>query len=246
MDVQMLCRLGNSGPVDSPHSLWREAILPHLVDGSASLARKLWDSVLEPEATLLDALKGHARAQHFEPGPLRETVAKVERHRAEQRQTEAPSPVWHVLWEMGAAQCSAEQGPELTTLALIQLDRLNDVRHRLWRGQAALLLPRLTRLRVSICQELTNKNGHTWPTRLGAAFMDDEQRRRVEADPLATEFGPLELILQRRPECGGQKYLALVQRARWMRNQLAHNQTVSYGDFVNLYDTQQRLGFVRA
>jgi hypothetical protein len=242
LDMQMLCRLGEPGPVGAPQSLWREAVLPHLVDGSASLARKLWEVVLQPEPALLAALAEHAREQRLEPAPLREAVRKLGRHRSESGQFEAPPAAWQTLWEMGAAQSCAEHGPELTAVALALLDDMPAVRNRLWRGQATLLLPRLTRLRIAICQALTDKHGRSWPLRLGAAFMDEEQRRRVAADPLATEFGPLEYILQRRPEAGGQRYLALVQRAREMRNLLAHNQPVSFGDFEGLHELQQRLG----
>lgn len=241
LDMQLLCRLGELEPLGSPECLWREAVLPHLVDGSISLVSHLWEVVLESETLLLAALKEHARAQGLEQAKLREAVRKLGRPRPETRRAESPPAAWQALWEMGAAQSSAEHGPELTTAARALLDDTAAVRNRLWRGQAALLLPRLTRLRLAICQALTEKHGRSWAMRLGAAFMDEEQRRRVEADPLATEFGPLEFILQRRPEAGGQRYLALVQRARWMRNQLAHNQTVSFSEFKGLWDLQNSL-----
>lgn len=241
LDVRMLCRLGEQEPVGSAEAVWREAVLPHLADGSATLAARLWEVVLGPEAELLEALREHAR-QRMEVGAVREAYRALGRQRTERAQAEAPPPVWRPLWELGAVQCSAEYGPELTAAALALLEEVAAVRHRLWRGQAALLLPRLTQFRMALCQALTDRHGRSWPLRFGAPFMNDEQKRRVEEDPLATEFGPLELILQWRVEATGQRYLPLVQRARWMRNQLAHNQTVTFGDFKALVEQQQALG----
>jgi hypothetical protein len=70
--------------------------------------------------------------------------------------------------------------------------------------------------------------------------MSEEQRRRVEEDPLSTEHGPLELIV-RRPDVGGQRFIPLVQLTRRMRNQLAHGEVVSFGDFSMLWELQEGL-----
>jgi hypothetical protein len=241
LDVRMLCRLGEQEPVGSVEAVWREAVLPHLADGSATLTARLWEVVLGPEAELLEVLREHAR-QRMEIGALREAYRALGRQRPERAQAEAPPPVWRLLWELGAAQSSAEYGPELTAAALALLDEVAAVRYRLWRGQAALLLPRLTQLRMALCQELTDRHGRSWPLRFGAPYMDEEQKRRVEEEPLATEFGPLEFILQWRQDAGGQRYLPLVQRGRGMRNQLAHSQPVAFGDFKALVEQQQALG----
>ncbi|HEX5746502.1 MAG TPA: hypothetical protein VFZ09_09675 [Archangium sp.] len=241
LELRLMCRLVTRESLLSPESVWREAVLPHVVDGNVGLAAKLWDVVLEPEATLLDALRRKAREQGLEPSALREVLRRLGRPKAERSAGDLPPAAWRPLWEMGAAWHNVEHGPELTVLALAALEDLPAVRNRLWRGQSALLMPRLNRVRMEVCRALTEKHGRSWPTRFGAAFMDEEQRRRVEEDPLSTEHGPLENILYRRPDVGGQRFLPLVQLSRQMRNLLAHDEIVSFGDFRSLWEMQDGL-----
>jgi hypothetical protein len=240
LDMRLVCRLGEQTPASSPEVLWREAVLPQLVVGDLVLATQLWDLVLQPEAMLMSTLQEHGRQRGLEAGTLREAVRRKGRSGREPSQEGPPPPVWQSLWEMGAAQCSVEHGPELSVLALAMLDDVTGLRSRMWRGQAELLLPLLTRLRMAICQTLTEKHGRGWPLRYGKAWMDEEQQRLAAEDPLSTEFGPLEIIL-RRPEVGGQRFYSLVQAGRLMRNLLAHNMSVSFGDFRALWQMKEEL-----
>jgi hypothetical protein len=171
---------------------------------------------------------------------LREAVRRRGRSGRDQGHEGPPPPAWLPLWEMGAAQCSVEHGPELTVLALAMLEDVTGLRSRMWRGQAELLLPLLTRLRMAICQVLTEKHGRAWPLRYGKAWMDEEQQRLAAEDPLSTEFGPLEFIL-RRTEVGGQRFHPIAQAGRLMRNLLAHNMAVSFGDFKDLWQMREEL-----
>ncbi|NOK17821.1 hypothetical protein [Corallococcus carmarthensis] len=240
LDMRLVCRLGEQSPANSPETVWREAVLPHLVVGDLSLATQLWDTVLQSEAVLMSALREHGRQRGLEAVSLREAIRRRGRPGRDLGQ-EGPLPAtWLPLWEMAAAQCSVEHGPELTVLALAILEDVSGLRSRMWRGQAELLLPLLARLRMAICQILTDKHGRGWPLRYGKAWMDEEQQRLAAEDPLSTEFGPLELILKR-AEVGGQRYQAIAQALRLMRNLLAHNMAVSFGDFKDLWQMREEL-----
>jgi hypothetical protein len=200
LDMRLVCRLTVQEPRLTPESLWREAVLPFVAGSDITLAARLWEAILEPEAPVMEVLRGYGREQGLEATAVREAVRRLGRSKGERTAGSLPPPSWLPLCE-------------LTTTACALLEDAPAVRNRLWRGQAALLMPRLNRLRMEVCKELSTRHSRTWPRRYGASVMDEEQQRSVEEDPLSTEFKPLETIL-RRLGAGGQRYLPLVHSSR--------------------------------
>jgi hypothetical protein len=153
-----------------------------------------------------------------------------------------PRGTWEAAWSIGAAHATEEHGAELTTAALAVLEQLPDFRNRIWRGQAALLLPHLDQLRISVCRVLTDNHGKGWPIKFGARLFLEEERAQVEADPMSTEFGPLEIILRESRNASDKRYHPVVKRARGMRNALAHYKTVRLAEYRELIEAQRAVG----
>ena len=91
---------------------------------------------------------------------LLDTVRRDGRH-----QGAAPPRPWRSLWAEGGLQWSMEHGIEVHPSALACLGLTSDLSHRLWRGQARLLLPLLDELRLTICRRLTDRLGDGWAVR---------------------------------------------------------------------------------
>lgn len=244
LDLQLLCRLLEDADSDPLVAAWRESVLPHLAGADVRLAAKLWNVVLQSEKDIVKVLEEHGREMGLDPSILK--AATVRAGRAPKgfgRPSLVPTSGWEELWGMGAAQYSPEQGVELTAVTLALLERPEDVRHRIWRGQAALLLSRLDQVRITVCHALTQKHGAQWPVKLGKLHFTQEELAQVEKDPLATEFGPLRRIV-RQPNANARAYVDLVSHAREMRNALAHYQMVTLNDFRVLCAHQARLGLL--
>ncbi|MBN1207513.1 MAG: hypothetical protein JXB05_21760 [Myxococcaceae bacterium] len=241
LEVRLLCRLAEPHPPTSPEALWREAVLPALVGSDLTLACALWEAVLEEEATLRSALTSAARACRWE-APALEEVRAFLADTGSSRGGGAQAAVetrWARLSQAGFAGTTPEYGNEVGTAALAAREEVRAVAHRLWRGQAALLLPRLDELRMRVCESLTRVYGPRWPLRWGR-FEDAEDRQRVEDDPLACDYGPLEHILRKR-EVNGARYLPAVSLGRTLRNELAHYRPVRFTDFKRLCELEAHL-----
>jgi hypothetical protein len=242
LEVRLLCRLCTSATEDWAASRWREAVLPHVVGCDMRLVARLWDVVLESEDALAEALREYGQGLGLSKMRL-DSLAQGLRQAAMARLDErTPRGTWGIAWSLGAAHTSQEYGTELTAAALAVLEQLPDLRNRVWRGQAALLLPHLDQLRMAVCRVLTERLGQEWPIKFGARLFDDEDREQVKADPLSTEFGPLEIILRESRFPGGKRYHPVVKRARAMRNALAHYKTVRLADYRELLDAQRAVG----
>ncbi|MFP2905225.1 hypothetical protein ACLESD_09245 [Pyxidicoccus sp. 3LFB2] len=244
LDVQLLCRLLEDAESDPLIATWREAILPHLAGADVALAAKLWDVVTEPEGIITKSLTEHGRQIGLNAVVLKGAIGRAARaQKGFGRPSAIPAALWEELWGMGAAQYTAEHGVELTAVALAVLGQKDDVRHRIWRGQAGLLLPRLDQVRIGVCRILTERHGAGWPIDFGKLCFTEEELSLVKKDPLATEFGPLRrIVIQDRAKA--HTYVGLVSHARDMRNSLAHYQMVSLGDFRTLCANQARSGLL--
>ncbi len=238
LEIHLLCKLCTDASEEWAAARWREAVLPHIAGYDTRLIAHLWDAVLQSEAELTAALRQHGEGLGLARAPLATLWQGL--RRASGGNTDASTLVgnWGQAWSMGAVHGSDEHGVEFTAAALAVLDKHLDLRHRMWRGQAALLLPYLDHLRISVCRELTSTRGQDWPLRLGGRLFAGDERTRVELDPLATEFGPLEIILKESHHTATKRFHPLIKRARLMRNALAHYQPVSLSDYRELLAEQ--------
>lgn len=98
------------------------------------------------------------------------------------------------LWAHGALSWTLEFGLELHTAAMAVLGRDEEVKHRLWRGQAELLLPLIDHMRLMVCTDLAHSYGKNWPMRYGLPT-SEEEKAAVQASPLACQWGYLDWSL---------------------------------------------------
>lgn len=239
LEVHLLCKLCTDASEEWAAARWREAVLPHVAGCDTRLVAGLWDAVLQSEEELAAALRQHGESLGLSRVPLTALWQGLRRASGGNADVSRLEGSWGQAWSLGAAHGSEEHGVEFTAAALAVLDERSDLRHRMWRGQAALLLPHLDHLRISVCRELISARGRDWPIRLGGRLFAGEERTRVEADPLATEFGPLEIILRESRHSADRRFHPLVKRARQMRNALAHYQPVSLSDYRELLAEQR-------
>lgn len=192
LEVRLLCRLLN-GKADDAATLWREHLLPSLTGGDVVLADFLWDSLQGTEDDLYGRLVSFAEGRDWTSERLRPFWAG--------QAFEARAPIngggrlavpeyTRSLWALGAVQVTPEYGMELSSAALAQLGRRETVRHRVWRGEAGLLLPLLDGVRLRLCARLTRLFGSDWPLRWRRPESLEEMSA-VAKDPFACQLGHL-------------------------------------------------------
>ena len=150
------------------------------------------------------------------------------------------SPFEQQWWAEGMLHYTWEYGLELHSAVLALAQRYDVLRQRLWRGQAALLLPLLDQVRVALCERLTEQHGSEWPLKWGEP-LSDEEKAAVRMTPLAAQWGYLDHLLTHTPAGRWEPRISpLVSRARTLRNRVAHFQPVSFTDFQRFwYELEQ-------
>lgn len=242
-EIRLACRsLEDSGP-GSLSALWREYLLPSLAGGSLSLAAHLFDLRVESEQELRSHLVDYAKERDWDPALL-EQVDRLDRANSslrKLREGEATQPDEFLRrpWLEGIISQTPEYGVELSSAALAMLGRWEVVRHRLWRAQAALLLPLLDGLRLRLCGILTTRQGADWPWRWRRPESPDEMAQ-VSSDPYGCQIRHLEALLREcRPFQKERHWLPLLSLAKWLRNELAHYRPVNYSHLLRLTELSE-------
>lgn len=237
LEMRLLCRLSNEANNRDAIAQWREHVLPALAGNDVSLVEYLWDDLALGGDDLTTRLHSFAAQRGWKAAALRawgadELVAASSRNH--RHLMLAPPAPLRTLWAHGAVGWTAEYGLELHTAALAVLGRNQELSHRLWRGQAELLLPLIDHVRLRICTHLTRVYGHDWPLRWHQPESLEEQAA-VRNSPLACEWGYLEWLLK---NCAAlrseRRWLPVVSLARRIRNQMAHYRPVTFHDFKGL------------
>ena len=244
LEVRLLCRLANGTDSSATSARWREHLLPALAGSDLSLARFLWDDLRADDETLIQRLRLFAEEQGWSVRDLSEWGAERwggAKNYAGIHQMSSPPVKLRPLWMHGALSWTLEYGLELHPAALALLDRQEELRHRLWRGQAELLLPLLDDLRLTVCGSLTRAHGRDWPVRWyqPASPIEEEE---VEDNPLACGWGYLAWLLRKCSQLGSERrLLSLVSQAHRIRNELAHYRPVAFRDFERLWGELHRV-----
>lgn len=239
LECQLLCRVATEIPDYGPRQLWKEQVLPALSSGDTRLIEALWDCDHFCEKEMTNLLIEYAKIRGWVKEKIEIWVASDLRNRIDKcmRQNAAstvPPKNIRSLWSEGLICSTSEYGIELHSAALALLDEEQSLRHRLWRGQAKILLPYLDDLRLEICRRLTNYYGRDWPTRWDQP-QQIEDGIAVRENPLATSWGYLSYLLQRQHALSPFYHLRpLVKMGRDLRNKMAHYQPVTFSDFEEL------------
>lgn len=236
LEIKVLCRLEDGTRFPEPLGTWREALLPALAGNDLQLVELLWDGLDKKEELIWERLQTFADQQGWSKQKLEQwqvpSWIRQTSHHARQFRQEPRSEVQE-LWARGILNQTPEYGLRVSSAALVVLERWNLLEHRLWQGQATLLLPLIDKFRLSICQRLTRKYGHNWPM-LWAPPKSKDEETAVKKTPLATEWGHLEQALRNCPYRNERIQLNTVRRARQIRNRLAHYRPISYQDYCFL------------
>jgi hypothetical protein len=135
------------------------------------------------------------------------------------------------FWNEGIIRYSREYGFELHTAALAMVEDRSAINARIWRGQAALILPRLDWPRYRLCDHLTQKYGRDWPVRWCTPD-SSEEHDDVKTTPHACQWGYLRHLLSTVPQLRGEnRFLSLAIAACKLRNNLTHWRPVSFSEF---------------
>jgi hypothetical protein len=212
-------------------SAWLQAIVPSLAGNDLALADSLVDasprSVMDVEA----ALREYAESRGWRREGLRSELGR--------QVVDLGRPVWPVglrleakvetLWARGLVTMTTEYGLELNSAVLAVLDERDAWHHRLWRGQVEWLLPLVDHVRLHACQALTRAHGADWPTRWQLPE-GVSQEAAHQYNPLRCELGHLKALLWKQPELrrDGRVRPELIDRAHWIRNELAHYRPVEF------------------
>lgn len=240
LEMRMICRdyLCEMNEMDIL-SRWKEMIVPVLVGSDIELASIVWDLVAEKQEILIDALCKEADKRNWDAKWLNSLSFKdlwMNWHAG------ATIPrQWEQAWLSGAVQFNHERGWEPHILALCALKQQEEIDHRIWRGQAGLLLPYIDDLRLAVCTYMTKKYGAKWPF-MGTAFISCFEEEELKKSPLSCELGLLDMLLKTKGLFPGESDLCeVVSQAREMRNNLAHYSPVEFQRFRSLHILSQKL-----
>lgn len=234
LETKMLCRALAWDENENALAFWRENILPGLVTCDSSLFLYLWDLLYQDNNCLIDHLRSWSKDCGWEPDVLEiwnSTRSEIASKESSPIMLLSPPREALAPWAHGALCWTPEFGLELHTAAVAELGMFDEVHHRLWRGQVGLLLPRLDRCRLFLCQHMTTKYGPSWPTRW-LRPLDEVEDYAVSRNPFACQWGHLTRVLG----CGYLRnrethWLRCSQSALKIRNEIAHSRTVMFRDF---------------
>lgn len=242
LEVQLLCRLNTENQNWDAEKRWREYLLPSLSGTDVSLAEFLWNYLTLNIDDLILHLSSLAKQRGWEAESLK-TLGAYEKDLSSTNNnghfTTFPPESFQALWAHGILIWSLEFGLELNTAALAVMERKQEIKHRLWRAQAELLLPIIDSFRLNICERFTNLYGQNWPLRWGKPLADEEIEA-VKKNPLACQLGYLEYLLKNCRQLKEQrKWIPLVALARNLRNNIAHYHPILYDHFETLLNKIQ-------
>jgi hypothetical protein len=239
LEIQLLCHAQevDGGSSAAPIANWRAALLPGLAGNDFLLAEVLWDVLPEAKEQIFKRLSEFAAQQGWTAQKLRAwgvpDLLRRSGFRA-QRFTEEPVRQERELWAQSIIGQTPEQGIFVSSSALAALGEWEQLEHRLWRGQASLILPLIDEFRLFICQDLTRKFGRDWPTHWWEP-KSDEEKQAVRLNPLATEWGHLENLIRNCKDLSAERHrLSAIMNARYIRNQLAHYKPITFQEYNTL------------
>ncbi len=230
LEVRALCQLACG--VTNVETQWREALVASLAANDLDLCEALWDVVSEPAAQIVAALRAFARRQRWEQVALPVYTQQVRALPAHHKLV-----LNHVTEDVqrfidGWVVYTPEYGEEVHSALLANHGKTEEINHRLWRAQNALLMPVLDDLRIRVCRELHRRYGKRW-----LSWNEQEGEAYIE-------LGALEWVLRTCPELAAEKrrYYSQVRLAWQLRNRLAHYQTLFYDEYLELWQASQNLG----
>lgn len=224
LEMRMLCRQGATDL--NAACLWREYILSSLAGNDLETIKLLWDVVYQSAGEIKQQLITHSLVKSVsdeELSFLEENWVPYERGLS---LLSSPGERNYNLLSSAFTMYTVEFGEEIHAALLAKINFDDEFIHRIWRGQAALLLPMVDEYRRKICDILTERYGKYW------AELDGD----ILDPPL--EMGELYTFLHRLHEShpDKQRYGFGVNLTWRIRNELAHYRPVTYQDYLNFWN----------
>ena len=235
LEMQMLCRLAEKDEASDNLAFgWRESVLSSVAGSDVQLAEWLWDDVFESTDCLIESLVAYATEKRKWSVDLL-TSLNMNTGLGNRRANNSPPKMENLeLWGRGILDWTPEYGVEVNSSALALFEKKEDIRHRLWRAQASLLLPRLDSLRLGLCEHLIQAYGPEWPARC-RQFGSDSERQKAMQNPYSCQWGYLESVISNSTALESERScLPLIQVARFIRNRLAHFRIIDYSNYKRL------------
>jgi hypothetical protein len=214
---------------------WRNHMLPSIAAGDTALLEQL--ATCEGRTDQITAcLEQFAAQRGWTTTRLKQAGGDLvadggQRSSVRQQQ---PGVAEEMLWSMGALIWTPEHGTELHPAALRPLGLQHELDHRIWRAQAALLLPLLDRVRLHICRQLTLICGPDWPWRYTEP-LEDQEKELVRQNPMLCGLGHLAWLLHPQGKLRAHtQWHNLAAQARDVRNRIAHYQLVTLEEYLGI------------
>ena len=236
LEMRLLCQLASEQD-SAPLSRWKEHVIPAIAGSDLCLGDYLWVQEYSTGAELAHVLRAFAEERGWTKaeletwsmdGPLQEGTSGLEGW-------PLPSPLYQAplyqVWARGMVHWTLEHGLERHSAVLAQLYRQEALDHRLWRGQAGLLLPQIDEARLALCAHLNQAYGQDWPHKWQEPESDTECQA-VRDTPFACQWGHLEFLLRKCPDFERERrWIRLARWSRQIRNNLAHYRPISLNDY---------------
>lgn len=237
LEIHTLCRQNGQADDEGLRSRWREYILTSMVGGDYQLADDLWNNIHSGEESLLANLLDFAKKRGWTEDNLNRWGVEqfsIFYNNSLHEDSLIPPKTLRMLWANGVIGRTSEYGIELHAAVLAVLNRYDELKYRLWRGQVQLLLPLINKVRLRLCEILTHKYGSDWPKWYSKHFDNDDEYNRVCQNPLTCELGPLERILDETSSLHMDQSWFPLRYIRSIRNKIAHYEPIEFQDFEHL------------
>ena len=252
LELRLACRLASEQHSDDDPAAarWREYVIPSLAGSDVQLAEYMWDSVLGDTDHVIDSLTQYWESLERSEGSnsLDEAMEAVESQGEAYTHGQKLSQHLHRLWADGGLIYTKEYGLEVHPGLLAYRDQRASVENMLWRGQSELLLPIVNEIRFKVCRDFTATYGVDWPFKWArpSHSYDTEDSSDLH---LGAELGHINYLLQNirmgdyNHDLSKKRFLSnLVREAKALRNQIAHNNPISYQEYASLCEERGRVG----
>lgn len=223
LEMRLLCRMLTDEI--SAESQWREYLISSLAGNDLDLCEWLWEDITAKSTDLLELTKDYAKNLGWKPEMNNGWFSSW--HPKSPGVTLSLSPIDKSFSQLSRkiTVYTPEYGEEIHPGILALQSKQSEFDHRIWRAQAALILPMIDDIRRRICDIMTSRCGPGWA-------VDDGQ---VLIPPI--ELSELKRVFNGKSNSSWEKrqWGAEIYQISSIRNQLAHYETITYNEFYQFW-----------
>ncbi len=228
LEMRLLCRYFHEDIEESDEAfIWRENLIPSLANEDIELAQKLWNKIFS-SAEIFQTLKEYCEEKGWTKNG--DTVSYGWKPVKKIINDESLTNIQNLTY-LGLRKTSFtyEYGEEINTAFLYQLGKIEDVNHRIWRGESVLMLPLLDEVRLRICDLLKKSSNRKGLQNLKQNFNSPQ------------EWSEIIWLLKNEKSYASfaSRNLEKIDYCRSLRNKLAHYEPIEYQDMKKLIALNQ-------